>query len=274
VSRAAAIALALLAGLVACSDAPRSYPAHGLVRDVDHGLGQVVIAHDEVEGLMEAMTMSFDVADPSLLEGLEPGEVVDFTILFDGRSYRISEIVRTGRRAAAEEGVALAGVVDVADPAPDFELTDQDGRPLSLGSLRGKRVLLDFVYTSCPGPCPILTATHVAVQRRLPPELRESTRFVSISIDPERDTPEALRAYAEARGADLSGWSFLTGPPDLVAAVVGRYGVGSVRAPDGEIEHVVATFLIDPEGRIVRRYLGLDHDADELLADLARIGAG
>jgi protein SCO1/2 len=111
---------------------------------------------------------------------------------------------------------------------------------------------------------------HVELQRSLAPELRARTRFVSITLDPERDRPEALRAYALARGADLSDWSFLTGSPEAVRAVVESYGVGTTRGPDGEIEHVVATFLIDAEGRIAERWLGLEHEPAELARALAR----
>ena len=113
----------------------------------------------------------------------------------------------------------------------------------------------------------------MTVQRRLSPVQRARTRFVSISLDPERDTPEALRSYAEAHGADLAGWSFLTGTSDEVGAALGRYGVGSVRGEDGEIDHVVATFLIDSEGRIAHRFLGLEHSAGQIAADLEGLGS-
>jgi protein SCO1/2 len=139
---------------------------------------------------------------------------------------------------------------------------------------RGRVLLVDFVYTRCPGPCPILTSRHVSLQRALSPELRERTRFVSVSIDPEHDTPEALRVYAEARGADLAHWSFLTGPPEAVAAVVAAYGVGSLRQDDGTIDHIVATFIVDPEGRIAERFVGLEHDSETLLRALERIASG
>ena len=131
--------------------------------------------------------------------------------------------------------------------------------------------MLDFIYTHCPGPCPILTGTHVALQRSLPEDLRPRTWFVSITLDPERDTSEALRAYAAARGANLASWSFVTGPTAAVDTVVRAFGVGKIPAAGGEIDHVVATFLIDPEGHIAERYVGLDHDADEILRDLRRI---
>jgi len=130
-------------------------------------------------------------------------------------------------------------------------------------------VLLDFVYTTCPGPCPILTGLHVEVQRKLDPVLRDRVHFVSITLDPVHDSPFALLQYARHRGADLRDWSFLTGPPDEVEAVVKAYGVGSSRQPDGKIAHLVVTFLIDGEGRIAQRYIGLEEvDPALLRADL------
>jgi protein SCO1 len=142
---------------------------------------------------------------------------------------------------------------------------------VSLASLRGKAVLLDFIYTSCPGPCPILTGLHAKVRDGLSAAERARVQLVSITLDPARDTPEALREYATARRIDTAGWSFATGAPAQVDAVARAYGVGSVRAPSGEIEHTVATFLIDREGRIARRYLGTAHGADEIRADIERL---
>jgi protein SCO1/2 len=173
--------------------------------------------------------------------------------------------------AACKEQPIADGFAPTRDPAPDFALTDQDGKPVTLASLHGRVVLLDFVYTSCPGPCPILTSKHVALQKALPEAERARVRLVSVSLDPARDTPEALRRYASARGADLAGWSFLTGPPPDVSAVVESYGVGTIAKPDGEIEHVVVTYLLDPDGRIAKRYFGLEHDTDELLRDVTSL---
>jgi protein SCO1/2 len=272
--RVLAIAFLLAGAALACSEPPRRFPAQGIVRGVDAEAGQVLIEHEEIEGLMEAMIMSFDVADPAALEGLADGQTIDFVVIARGQRYRVDEIVVTGNTFAAAAGPGFEGLADVGERAPGFELVDQDGRTVSLASLRGDPVFLDFVYTSCPGPCPILTATHVSLQRALPTELRARIRFVSISLDPERDTPEALRSYAEVHGADLASWSFLTGTPDAVRPVVASYGVGSVRGEDGEIDHIVATFLIDAEGRIARRYLGLEHDTDELRADIEGLGPG
>ena len=258
----------LLLGACGEREAQHGHAARGVVRDVLAAEGQVVIEHEEVPGLMPAMTMSFDVPDRALLATLAPGQTLDFRIEHTDASYRVIAATVTGSAGSAGASGTFADLAVASDPAPDFALTDQNGTQLTLADLRGKLVVLDFIFTTCQGPCPMLTSAHVTLQRQLPPELRERTRFVSISLDPVRDTPMALRAYATARGVDLTGWHFLTGPPDVVAAVVKAYGVGTLRRDDGQIDHLVATFLIDGEGQIAQRFIGLEHEPKELLSAL------
>ncbi len=173
---------------------------------------------------------------------------------------------------ACDDGAGRSGTLPSVSAArmaaPDFTLVDQNGDPFALADVRGKAVVMDFIFTHCPGPCPILTGINVSLQRSLPPELRAATHFVSITIDPERDSPEALGDYARARGADLSDWSFLGGPVAQVESVTRSYGVASMSEPGGEMNHQLVTVLIDPEGRIAEHYLGVDHEADEIRRDL------
>ncbi|MGH7286909.1 MAG: SCO family protein [Myxococcota bacterium] len=267
------LSLAVLGCDAQHSERARRVEARGVVEAVDPALRQVVIDHDDIPGVMPAMSMSFDVGDSYLLEGLEPGQTIEFTLELNSRSMRVvaARVVAQAGEASCPGSLGFDGAVAERSPAPDFSLVDQDGRPVSLGSLRGKVLLLDFVYTHCPGPCPILTGTHVSVQRALPPELTEKVHFVSISLDPERDTPEAFRRYAEARGVDLATWSFLGGAPDAVGDVIARYGVGATPGENGEIEHLVITYLIDAEGRIARRFAGLEHRAKTLVAAIAAV---
>jgi protein SCO1 len=268
------LALALLLALSACG--PERYEAKGTIVEVRPDLGQVMIDHEDIPGLMPAMTMNFDVA-PEILEGLSPGDAVKFRLTREAEIYRVVTIAKvgvagtSGTSSGGEGGVALANVAPAAEPAPAFELVDQDGQRRSLASLRGKVVLLDFVYANCPGPCPILTGTHVRVQRTLPDDVKTAVWFASVTLDPERDTPEALRRYATSRGADLASWSFLAGKPAEVEDVLARYGVGKAPGTNGEIQHVVVTFLIDREGRIAKRYFGLEHHADDLAKDVAEL---
>ena len=269
----ACAALLLAAGCRREQGGPGVYEAHGVVESVDREYGQVVIHHDDIPGLMPEMTMSFDVPDPEVLAQLAPRQVVDFQLEFTGKAYNVVAVTPRGDAAATgHDGASLDTVVPQGDPAPPFRLTDQDGNPVALEDLRGKTLLLDFIYTDCPGPCPILTGLHVEVQRALDPALRDRVRLVSISLDPRNDTPAALREYAKQRGADTRNWSFLTGPPEAVDAVLRAYGVGSARQADGTIAHLVVTFLIDGEGRIVQRFVGLEgHDPKQVLADLERV---
>lgn len=277
-----ALGLLLLAALLAACDVAqhsrraRRVEATGVVEAVDAELKQVVIDHEDIPGVMPAMSMSFDVGDPRLLETLAPGQKIEFTLELRERSLRVvaARVIEdpgVAGRSGTLEPAGFARAVGEAQPAPDFALIDQDGKPVSLASLRGHVLLLDFVYTHCPGPCPILTARHVEVQRALPPELAEKVRFVSISLDPARDTPQALRAYATARGADLARWSFLTGEAGTVTDVLERYGVGAKPGENGEIDHLVITYVIDAEGRIARRFGGLEHGRDTLVAALGAV---
>jgi protein SCO1/2 len=262
------VALAALAS--ACPRGVRVYDARGVVRDVQKEYAQLVIEHEDIEGLMPAMTMNFGVADPALLETLEPGDRIEFRLEVTPKSYRVLEAKVVGEEGGASGGGFGAAPAD-RDPAPAFRLTDQAGRPVALADLAGRVVLLDFVYTSCPGPCPILTGRHADVQRALAPELRAKTWFVSITLDPEHDTPERLAAYARARGADLANWSFLTGPPAEVDAVLAGYGVGRTRVAGDEIEHYVVTFLIDADGRIASRFVGTEDEPGSLVRAIERL---
>jgi protein SCO1/2 len=270
--------LPALAGLLLALACGRSnvHLVHGVVREVHPEERQAVIEHEDIPGLMSAMTMSFDVPDPEVLAKLVPGERVLFELEATPQSFRIVGVRAegAGARAGAARSPSAASVANAGDLAPDFALTDQNGARVALLDLRGRWLLVDFVYTRCNGPCPILTSLHVELQRALGPELAPRVQLVSISLDPAHDTPEVLGQYARERGADLATWSFLTGPEPEVAEVVKRFGVGTLRAADGTIDHVVATFLVDPQGRIAKRWLGLEVPVAERRAEIAALAGG
>jgi protein SCO1/2 len=152
--------------------------------------------------------------------------------------------------------------------APDFALTSQDGAEVTLASLRGKVVAVSFIYASCPDVCPMLTDKLARVQDELGSDFGSRIAFVSITTDPERDTPEVLQGYAAAFEARLSGWSFLTGAPAKVLEVAHRYGVAVAKAPDGQIDHTMLTTLIDRQGMMRVQYLGYRFDDEEFRRDL------
>ena len=271
-ARIAAVGCLVLA-VLACGSEVRRFPAHGVIEDVFEERYEVLVAHDEIPGLMPAMTMSFGVRNPELMRRLKPGQVIDFMLEVEGGRYSIVAATVVGN---VDEGAGWSRFGDVlvrSDPAPDFVLENQEGESLALADLQGQLVLLDFIFTRCPGPCPILTSTHVSVQRGLSQQARGRTSFVSITLDPEFDSPAELARYARSRGIDTTDWSLLTGDPEEVDRVIRAFGVGRTRQPDGNIEHIVVTFLIDENGQIVKRYIGQDHDPDDLVADLERLAS-
>lgn len=157
----------------------------------------------------------------------------------------------TNAVAAPPVGGGVASELADIGPAPEIALNDQWGRPFRLSGLRGKAVLVSFVYTTCTGSCPATTLSLTRVQEALRDEgiWKDRVEFVSVSLDPARDTPEALDRYAKAFGADLSAWRFLTGDPGAVARVHSAWGMWARTGPTGTIDHPSRIFLVDPDGR-------------------------
>jgi protein SCO1 len=195
---------------------------------------------------------------------------------------RLSGRVRRGKRAAFFIALGLlsfpvsalardaggSSSLPVIGPAPNFSLTSQDGKPVALADLRGKVVAVTFIYTECPDICPMLTQKMVQVQDELGADFGKKIAFVSISLDPEHDTPEVLKDYAQFWGAKPEGWSFLTGSLDAVRDVTRRYGVFFSKKEDGSVEHSQLTTLVDADGRMRVQYLGARFDPEEFRRDL------
>ena len=169
---------------------------------------------------------------------------------------------------ALAHGPQQAARLPVIGPAPGFTLTSQDGAAVALAGLRGKVVALSFIYTECPDICPLLTQKMVQVQDELGADFGSKIAFLSISLDPEHDTPEVLKDYAQFWGARPEGWSFLTGSPEAVNEVTRHYGVFVAKNEAGGVDHTQLTSIIDAEGRIRVQYLGARFDPEEFRRDL------
>jgi protein SCO1/2 len=153
---------------------------------------------------------------------------------------------------------------------PEVSLIDQHGTTVSLASMKGKPVLIDFIYTSCTDTCPMLTAKMAAIAHQLGPALGADVMIVSITLDPEHDGPAELAKYARERGADANGWIFLTGPPAKIDQVLALFKLRRTRESDGTITHSIEAFLIGPDGHQIRQYNALDVSPDAVVADVDR----
>ena len=150
----------------------------------------------------------------------------------------------------------------------DFSLTDQAGRPFRFQTLRGKVVLLTFLYTTCSDVCPLLTANMRALQQSLTARERQDVYFVSVTTDPEVDTPSVLKSYADRYKVDFSDWSFLTGDQRSLEPVWKMFGVKVERVARGLINHTTLTALIDSKGVMRLVYLDAAPDPNRMLADV------
>ncbi|HWN56962.1 MAG TPA: SCO family protein [Methylomirabilota bacterium] len=154
---------------------------------------------------------------------------------------------------------------------PDVSLIDQHGQAISLASLKGKPVLIDFIYTSCASTCPVLTSKIAAVARELGPALGANVTIVSITLDPEHDGPAQLAAYAKSQAVESNSWLFLTGKPADIDQVLAAFKLRRMRESDGSIMHSVSAFLLGPDGHQIRQYNALDVNAKTVAADIDRL---
>jgi protein SCO1/2 len=161
---------------------------------------------------------------------------------------------------------------------PNVMLTDQRGQHVALVSLKGKPVLFDFIYTSCPGPCQLLTQHMKLIANKLGPDLGPKVSFVSVTVDPEHDHPNRLLDYAKALDVNMEGWYFLTGSATQIDQLLRQFRLGRSRASDGEINHVLGYFLVGPDGREIVDYSqGVDpaiaaRDAEEAAPSNTLVG--
>lgn len=156
-------------------------------------------------------------------------------------------------------------------PAADFILTDQDGQSLTLTSLRGKVILLDFIFTRCPGPCPLLSLKFSQLQKQLGDRLGKEVMLLSVTIDPRHDTPAVLKEYAQRYNANLVGWKFLTGSTKDIILTATAYGAEYQSNIEGIVDHRLLTAIINRDGNVVKEFPGANHTVEDLMAEVTKL---
>lgn len=234
------------------------------------------IAHEPIPDYMPAMTMPFNV-DPSALDEaakLRVGDGIRFRFAV-GESSRIYDLEVIGPRGREDEPVRPAATparrLKEGSAVPPFSLRDQLGQPLTNADLRGKRTVVTFIFTRCPVPefCPLMSRRFQELQARLEqsPPAGPAVQLLSITIDPEFDTPEILRGYGESFGADPPRWRLATGTPEQIQALTRAFAVHTEQS-SGTLDHTLATALIDPDGRVEEIWRGNGWKVDDIFAAL------
>ena len=189
-----------------------------------------------------------------------------FALAAPGRSWSHDQSAAQKAKGAERREVRIA--------VEDFTLTDQASRPFKFQSLRGKVAIIAFAYTTCPDVCPLITAAMRQTQEGLTKDERAVAYFVTITTDPEIDTPKVMAAYAKRYGVDLSNWAFLTGDEAVLKKVWKNFGVGVKRKARGLIDHTTLTAVVDRSGTMRIAYIGTSPDPKAILQDLRKLLQG
>jgi protein SCO1/2 len=256
----------------------RSYAGQGIIENISPDRHLVTIHHQAIPGYMMEMTMDFPVRDDRLLDGLSAGDRIEFTLRVAQDDAWIESVRRTGRAdaAAVQNGALLAAAPELhrGDALPNAELTAEDGRQLHLADFRGKAVVLTFFFTRCPLPtyCPLMNRNFARTRELLlaQPGAPKDWQFLSISFDPDFDTPPVLASYATAyRGSNHDRWLFASVSPATLPTLAGPLGLVVMRQ-GGSISHNVRTIVIDPAGRLYRQFNDNTWTPEELAAAVVR----
>jgi len=290
------VLLPLLAALAfaGCHSAPKSasqasnfkvYKLRGKVISTNPSTGEVTLNHEAIPGFMEAMTMPYKLKDASVLSELHPGDVITADVLVSqdaDADILLDHIVVVAQAKPDYKPAVSYHVPSPGDATPDFKLRNQDGRALHLGQFHGKALLITFIYTRCPLPnfCPLVTKNFAEINRQLLSDqsLSSKTHLLSVSFDPEHDTPERLKAYAvQYIGADVKApfahWDFAIARKAELAEMARFFDLGMTTGDDTMITHTLSTTLIGPDGKVVRFYPGNDWTPAQVLADLKQISS-
>jgi protein SCO1/2 len=267
------------------SPAFKVYHLRGKVVSTNAATGEVTLNHEAIPGFMEAMTMPYKLKDPGILSELHPGDVITADVLVSqdpDADVLLDHIVVVAQAKPDYRPASIYHVPAPGDAVPDFKLRNQDGRVIHLSQFRGKALLLTFIYTRCPLPnfCPLVTHNFAVMNKQLSadPKLYAGTHLLSVSFDPEHDTPRRLRAYgapyigSSAKDA-FAHWEFAVAAKPELLEMAKFFDVGITYGADDAITHTLSTTLIGPDGKVARFYPGNEWTPEQVLADVKQLAA-
>jgi protein SCO1 len=259
----------------AAQPAVKRYHLTGRVVSTDKRGSSVMIDGDAIPDFMDAMTMPYTVKDLTLLDKLTPGDKVTADVVVQGDDSWIENVVVTGHTSALPKPITELHIPVAGDPVPDFKLVNQDNRTISLKAYHGRTLLITFIYTRCPFPdfCPRLSRQFAEINRQLQsnPALYAKTHLLSISFDPEHDTPKALRAYAFSVAGSKSAalfqhWEFAVPKAADLPAIASFFGL-AIEKEGVVLNHSLSTAVIGPDGHIFKWYSDTDWQPADVIKD-------
>jgi len=262
------------------ADAKR-YNLKGKIISVDKAKKKATIAHDEIPGYMEAMTMDFPIREDWVWEDLTKDAEIRADLVVDKDGYWLEKIGIVAAPNPNQPPLPPANekFAQIGQEVPSFNLTNQDGKKISSRDFRGKALAITFIYSRCPLPeyCILMSKnfSDAALQLKSNPELKDKIRLLSISFDPQTDTPAKLKEYGmgylgKNAEPDFTVWQLATGSEAEVRAIADffglRYGLNS--QDKTQIDHSLRTIVITPEGKVQEIIAGSDWTTNDLLREL------
>ncbi|MGZ4963037.1 MAG: SCO family protein [Limisphaerales bacterium] len=259
------------------AEAPKVFSVRGIVKEVTPADKTVTVQHEKIPGYMEAMTMPFDVKNTNELRGLKAGDHISFRMVVTTNEGWIEHIVKlssTPDEMPSRSSIQVVRAIeplDVGEHIPDFHLTNELGQTVSLADLKGKAFAITFIFTSCPFPnfCPRMTSNFAEVEKKMlaRKDAPQNWQLLSVSFDPEHDTPAKLLQYAQAQHYNPQHWHFVTGTDTDVTELCEAFDERFWH--DGTtISHNLRTAVIDANGRLQKIFEGNEWTADQLVEAL------
>lgn len=260
----------------------KRYPIKGKIVAVNQVDRTATIAHEDIVGYMPAMTMPFKIKSDADLEMMKPGDSVTGNLVVDDLKSWV-EIASIVEGPSILTNVDVPGEPKPGTEVPDFGLLNQDGKRIHLAQYRGKVLLITFVYTRCPQPdqCTLMSNNFAAIDSALQkqPENYDKTHLLTISFDPDYDTPKVLRSYGASHTGRYSDetfqhWEFATGSRDEVKGIAQFFGLRyyhDTESDDEQVIHSMRTAIVGSDGKLLTLYRGNEWKPEEVLTELKNL---
>jgi protein SCO1 len=280
--RAASALLAVVVALaaVACArSGGKRYPLTGVVQDVLSS-GELVVAHDDIPGLMPAMVMPFHIRGSK--DAIQPGDRIEATLVMTDKESWLEDVRVTARglpTSRAASGPQEISTASPGDAVPDFALVNQDGKPIHLRQYAGQTLVFTFIYTRCPVPefCPLMMRNFQALDEALSADraLSSRTHLLTVSFDTVYDTPDVLSSFGRAHVKDrgegrFARWELATGSKEQVKAIAGFFGL-MFWGDEGLITHSLRTAIIGSDGKVAKVYNDNLWTVEEAVRDIRAV---
>ena len=264
------------------SSTAKRYPFVGKVVSVDKNAKKAKIDHQEIPGYMSAMTMDVPIHEDWVWNDLTPGSEIHAELVVDNAAKDPYWLENIGIVAAADPSKPVPTddrFAQIGKPVPDFILTNQDGKKFSINDYRGKALAITFIYARCPLPdyCIRMSKnfSDLAIALNKDAELKDKIRLLSISFDPENDTPGKLRSYGigymgNPNPPDFTVWQLAVGSDAEVRKIGDFFGLDYKIDENNktQINHNLRTAVISPEGKVTKMFAGNEWTPAQLLNEL------